>query len=112
MIDRIEVMARVERDESGQAAAFVMAVVAALGTVLLVAIAQLGGGMVDRTRAQSVADASALAALDGGRHAAERIAGRHGATVVAWSVGPAPGEVTVTVRIGDATAIARASDAP
>lgn len=91
---------------------FVVTVAAALFAILAVAVAELGGGMIDRTRAQAVADAVALAAIDGGRDAAVRLADLNGGTVVSWSAGPGADEVTVTVRVGDATATARATDAP
>ena len=100
------------RSERGQAATTVVAVTAALMAVLTVAVASLGGAALDRTRAQSAADAAALASVVAGRPAASRLAERHGATLVHWEDGPGEGEVTVTVRLGDATATARASIAP
>lgn len=90
----------------------VVAVAAVLLVAMVVALAALGRTAVDRTRAQTAADAAALASLDGGRGAAASLAARHGASVVSWSRGPDPFEVTVTVRLGDTTATARASNAP
>lgn len=90
----------------------VVTVAAVLMVVSTMALGAMGRTVLDRTRAQTAADAAALASLDGGRAAAGELALRHGATVVAWSAGPGPFEVTVTVRVGDTTATARASDAP
>lgn len=84
-------------------------VTAVLLVVVLLAIATMGRTMVDRTRAQTAADAAALAGLDGGPSAASRLAARHGAQVIAWS--ERGDVVTVTVRLGDTTATARATDA-
>jgi hypothetical protein len=71
-----------------------------------------GGQMIERTRAQTAADAAALAALEGGRVAAGALAQRHGAELVAYMPSPEYWQVTVVVRVGDATATAAASDAP
>ena len=84
-------------------------VTAVLLVVMLLAIATMGRITVDRTRAQTAADAAALAGLDGGPFAASRLAARHGAQVIAWS--ERGDVVTVTVRLGDTTATARATDA-
>jgi hypothetical protein len=98
--------------DRGQAALLVLVVAAVLFVVLSVAITELGVRMVDRTQAQTAADAAALAAVIGGADAAHSLARRHGATVVALRLGPAGGEVTVVVRVGTATASAAASGAP
>ena len=98
------------RGDGGQAAIVLVAVVAVLVVTMVVAAAAMGRTAIDRTRAQTAADAAALAALDGGPDAAGALATRHGAVVVALSV---TGDVvTVTVRLGDVTATARATDAP
>lgn len=85
---------------------------AALLVAIVLALGVMGRTAVDRTRAQTAADAAALASLDGGRPAAVSLAQRHSASVVTWFRGPGPSEVTVTVRLGDTTATARASNAP
>ncbi len=90
----------------------VLTVTAVLLVVIVLAIAAMGRTTIDRTRAQTAADAAALASLDGGRPAASAYARRHGAEVVEWFAGPEPFEVTVVVRVGDTTATARASNAP
>ena len=87
-----------------------LAVVAVLIVTMSVAVAAMGRTTIDRTRAQTAADAAALAAVDGGPAAARDLAARHGAVVVELSV--AGDEVTVTVRLGEVTATARATDAP
>lgn len=98
-------------DASGQAVplalvAVVLAVVATLG------IAHLGRSVVDAGRARTAADAAALAGVEGGRGASERLAAEHGAEVVDWSShGPPDGvTVTVTVRVGRSRATAAASN--
>lgn len=96
------------RSARGQAATFVLLSVAVLLVAIALAVGSMGSHAVDRTRAQTAADAAALASLDGGRSAAERLAADHGAVVVDWHRGPGPRTVTVTVRIGDTTATARA----
>jgi Flp pilus assembly protein TadG len=84
----------------------------ALGAALLAALVDFGGITQNRARAQTAADAAALASLEGGAAAADDYATRHGATVISWSRGPGEYEVTVRVRVGDSTATARASNAP
>jgi hypothetical protein len=98
--------------DDGQAAVLVIAVAAVLLVAVVLALGMMGHTAVDRTRAQTAADAAALGSLDGGRSAAVSLAQQHGASVVTWFRGPGPAEVTVTVRLGDTTATARASNAP
>src|SRR6056297_1623522 len=94
------------RDERGQAALLVVVVSAVLFVSILVALTTTGTTVLEHQRAQTAADAAALASLDGGRAAAVDLAERHGASVVSWRVGPGPGEVTVVVRLGTASATA------
>jgi hypothetical protein len=98
--------------DRGQAAVLLVVVSSVIFVVSITALGLLGGHVVDRTRAQTAADAAALVSLDGGRPSAEALAERHGAELVSWARGPADGEVTVVVRLGDAHATARATDAP
>lgn len=98
------------RSDRGQAAVLVLVVVAVLLVAISSAVAAMGRATIDRTRAQTAADAAALASLEGGPTAAADLAGRHGAVVTAWS--SSGDSVTVTVRIGEVSATARASDAP
>lgn len=98
--------------DRGQASVLVVMVATALCTSLSVAVVGLGGQLIDRTRAQTAADAAALASFGGGSAAAQALALRHGATLVEFVRGPGVGQVTVTVRIGEVTATAAATDAP
>ncbi len=98
--------------DRGQAAVLVLVVAAVLFVSMSAALVDVGGRMIDRTRAQTAADAAALGAIGGGREAAETLARRHGATLVSFAPGPDAGRVTVVVRLGTATAEAAASDAP
>ena len=105
-------MAQQQYGDRGQSAVLIVVVAAALGVALLAALVDFGGITQDRIRAQTAADATALAALDGGEGAALRFATLHGASLISWSRGPGEHEVTVVVRLGDSTATARASNAP
>jgi len=101
----------VARDH-GQAAVLVVIIATTLFVLLLAALSALGGRVVDRVQAQTAADAAALASLDGGRSRAADLARRHGGSLISWQSGPGPDEVTVVVRVGGSTAIARATDRP
>ena len=101
-----------QQGDSGQSAVLVLVVAVTLGAALLAALVDFGGIIQDRARAQTAADAAALASLGGGRAAAAEYADRHGGAVVSWVAGPGEHEVTVVVRVGDSVATARASDAP
>jgi len=102
---------RTVRDR-GQAAVVLVVVASVIFVASTTAMSVLGGRVVERTRAQTAADAAALASLDSGRPGAEASAARHGAHVVTWARGPGDGEVTVEVRLGDARATARATNLP
>ena len=95
--------------DNGQAVLLLLAVVV-LAALSLVAVGLFGQRIVDRGRAQTAADAAALAATGGGRSAAQRLATRNGAVLVGYSeVGDV---VTVTVEIHGEHATARATDGP
>ena len=98
------------RDDTGQAVPLVAALVAVAAS-LTVAVGALAGDVIDVARAQTAADAAALASLEGGRPAAVRLAARHGASIETWSrhAGQEGMSVTVTVRVGDAVRTARAT---
>lgn len=81
---------------------------AGLTGVLTIAYADFSGDVVDVARARTAADAAALAGVGGGRAAADRLAAVNDAVVVSWD--DAGHHVTVTVRVGGATARARASN--
>jgi hypothetical protein len=104
-------MTRVAHDR-GQAAIVLVVVASVVFLVTTTALVVLGGRVVERTRAQTAADAAALVSLDDGRPGAEEMAARHGTELVSWVRGPAHGEVTVVVRFGRARATARATNAP
>lgn len=99
-------------NDRGQAVVLVVMIAAVLFVALCSALIVVGGQMIDRTRAQTAADAAALGSLHGGRGAALVLAERHGAELLTYTRGPAQGQVTVVVRVGDASATAVASDAP
>lgn len=97
------------RPDAGQAVPLLLAVVALIA-VVMAATAHFGARVVAEEQAQVAADAAALAGLDGGRPAAERLARANGGALVAFAGGDL--DVQVTVRVGDATATARATRAP
>ena len=101
-----------QQNDAGQSAAFLLVVVVAVGLALMSALVGFGAVVQQRTRAQTAADAAALASLDGGAPAASTYAELHGAIVVSWTQNPESHEVTVVVRLGDTTATARATNAP
>ena len=82
----------------------------AITAATMLAVTPVLGGMIERQRAQSAADAVALAGVTGGRDAAADVAAANRAEIVAWS--RKGRRVTVAVRVGDQTAGARATDAP
>ena len=98
------------RDDTGQAVPLVAALLAVAAS-LTMAIGAFAGDVIDAARAQTAADAAALASLEGGRPAAVRLAARHGASLQSWSrhAGHEGTSVTVTVRVGDAVRAARAT---
>jgi hypothetical protein len=102
------------RRDGGQAAVAVVMVVSAIFVSAAVALSTMGSSLVERTQAQTAADAVALASLIGGRSSGVDLAARHGATVVSWTLLEAGDDrtVQVVIRLGDATATARAGDGP
>jgi hypothetical protein len=100
--------------DRGQAAVVFVVVVCVAFVVLAAAASVFGGRVLDRTRAQTAADAVALASVVGGRVSAQRLAEQHGVTILSWHVSDlGDGRVvSVRVRVGDATALAHATDAP
>ena len=70
------------RNDAGQAAVLLLVIVATVGIALMSALVEVGAITQQRARAQTAADAAALASLDGGAPAASTYAARHGATVV------------------------------
>ena len=91
------------------------AVVLLLAVVVMAALSVVGVGMfstriVDRGRAQTAADAAALAGTVGGHGAAVRLASTNGAVLVGYSEDA--DVVTVVVEVDGARATARATDGP
>jgi hypothetical protein len=110
----VDVGSTPNRRDVGQAAAVVVMAVSAVFASTAMALSTMGSGLVDRTRAQTAADAVALASLVAGRTSGVALADRHGATVVSWtSHDDGDGRaVEVVIRLGGATATARATDRP
>jgi hypothetical protein len=83
----------------------VLAVVA-LAVVVVLALVPLARGVDQRARAQSAADAAALAGAAEGEEAAREVATANGAELLGWW---AEGlDVWVRVRVGEASAQAKA----
>jgi Flp pilus assembly protein TadG len=93
------------REDDGQAVPLLAGVLALLVAVLLGLVA-LGNLVGERTRAQTAADAAALAGAARGRPAAEALAIENDGTLERYASEGA--EVEVTVRVGDARATSRA----
>ena len=96
--------------DRGSMLLFTMLVGVALTAAVTLALQPVLVALIDRERAQHAADAAALAGVAGGQSAATQLAAANGATLVAWS--RAGFEVTVTVRVGDQQATARATNEP
>ena len=96
-------------DDRGQAVMLLLAVVA-IASLAVVAVGQFSQRIVSGGRAQTAADAAALAALRGGRTAAVRLATSNGAQLVGFEQLGAV--VTVVVDVDGERAIARATDGP
>ena len=91
------------------------AVVLLLAVVVMAALSVVGVGLfsvrvIDRGRAQTAADAAALAATVGGRGAAVRLASANGAVLVGYDEDV--DVVTVVVDVDGERATARATDGP
>ena len=84
--------------------------VVVIAALSLVAVGMFGRRVVDRGRAQTAADAAALAATTGGRVAAERLAGSNGGRLISY--GESGDVVVVVVDIDGERATARATDGP
>jgi len=95
--------------DRGQAVWLVLAVAVIIAVVALAA-ARFSLRLVAREQAQVAADAAALAALDGGREAAARLAAsNHAQLIVCDLIGD---DVVVTVVVDGERATARATRAP
>ena len=72
------------RRDNGQAVVLLLAVVV-MAALSVVAVGLFSERIVDRGRAQTAADAAALAATEGGRAAALRLAAGNGAILVGYA---------------------------
>ncbi len=97
------------RGDAGQAFPLVIVVAGMMGAAALL-LAQLGGSAVQMARAQSAADAAALAGARFGEAAAEEMARRNGAELITAGVSDeATGRFEVEVLRGGARAVAGAA---
>lgn len=92
-------------DQRGQVLPF-LAIVMVMVVALTIMVVRLGGQIDQRARAQTAADAAALAGAGGGEDAARIIATRNGAQMESFV--SRNGEVEVVVRVDDRRASARA----
>ena len=96
-------------NDRGQAVVLLLSVVA-IASVSVVAVGSFGVRLIDRGRAQTAADAAALAATFGGRAAAQRRAADNGARLVRYTqVGDT---FIVVVDVDGQHATAKATDGP
>lgn len=96
-------------NDGGQAVILLLAVVA-MAAMTVVGIGRFSERIVDRGRAQTAADAAALAGAAGGRSAAARLAASNGAELISYAV---TGDVVaVVVDVDGERATARATDGP
>lgn len=86
-----------------------MVVSCAFTAMVLMGIVAFSSHIIDRTRAQIAADASALASIYGGANGAEVVARRNGATLLRLQ-GDGNSVQTVQVRVGRYSATASARD--
>lgn len=85
-------------------------VAVAIVAAVLLAFLPVMVDLTARQRAQTAADAAALAGVTGGESASAELASANGAVLVRW--GRDGRDVTVTVELGEVSATARATDAP
>jgi Flp pilus assembly protein TadG len=95
--------------QRGQAVVLLLAIVT-LAALAVLAVAEFSGRVASRSRAQTAADAAALAATTGGRTAAERLAAANGGRVVGYVANG--DEVLVIAEVDGEVARARATSGP
>jgi len=93
--------------DRGQALPVVVGVLAVIA-VLVAALGVVAGHSIDAARARTAADAAALAGVESGRAAADALAHANGGTLVEFHTFGG-GDVVVRVRVGRASASARAT---
>jgi hypothetical protein len=95
----------VRRGEKGSTVPLIVVVVLAAGGAIVL-LGRVGGAAVDRASARTAADAAALAGAAEGRGAAASVAAADGGRIESYQeLGV---ETEVRVRVGQATAVARA----
>lgn len=104
---------RVGQRDAGQAIGLILISVALVAACAVGMIAA-ARHVTDRSRAQSAADAAALAGVDGGRAESMQAARRNDATLISFERGGDSTGYTVTVEVvvGEEHALARASSVP
>ncbi len=101
-------MRAIGRDR-GQSVVLLLAVVV-MAALSVIAVRDFGARVVNRGRAQTAADAAALAATIGGRSAADRLATSNGGRLLSFD--ESGDVVVVVVEVAGERASARATDGP
>ncbi len=91
--------------EVGQASALMLGVLA-LAIVVLMALVPLAQGAIQRSEAQTAADAAALAGAAEGEDTAREVAHANNGILISWRA--SGDDVWVEVRVGRARAVAKA----
>ena len=102
-------MSTPRRRDRGQATMLLLGCIALIA-VIAVAVAGFGRRLVARQRAQTAADAAALAGTTSGRAGASRLASANGGVLISFV--EAGDDVIVVVEVGGERATARATDGP
>ena len=95
-----------DRTHEGDAVTVLVAAAILFASLLVLRVAAIGSAAAGRARAQTAADAAALAGVVGGRDDAETLANENGGVLTSWT--DDGDEVQVSVRVDDAVAVARA----
>ena len=95
--------------DRGQSVVLLLAVVV-MAALSVIAVGNFAGRVVNRGRAQTAADAAALAATIGGRSAADRLATSNGGRLLSFD--ESGDAVVVVVEVAGERASARATDGP
>jgi hypothetical protein len=96
--------------DRGSAAVLLVVSASTVAVAAAVAVGSMIVDLVDASRARTAADAAALGSVRGGQAMAAALSSAHGATLLDWHRDG--DDVVVRVRVGDATATARATNAP
>ena len=95
--------------DRGQALPIVIGVVAVLAA-FVAGIGWFAIGLRDAAQARTAADAAALAGVEGGSGEAAHLAAANGGALISFA--QQGDDIVVTVRVGRATATARATNGP